>query len=273
MSAASDALVDRLQSRYPVLIDLSLGRLESLLDRLGHPERSLPPVIHVAGTNGKGSTTAMMRAIAQASGLSVHATTSPHLVSITERYRVAGRLVSEAALAETFDIIDRADPAATVTVFEAMIAASFLLFSRHPADLALIEVGLGGTYDATNLVPTPRVAAITSISMDHEAFLGDSLDAIAGEKAGIIKSGAAVVTGRQRSSVLGVLDRRTRSCDASLWARDRDWTIEENGAGLAYDDPLGRLALPRPSLLGRHQIDNAGIAVAAMRRSGLAIRQ
>ena len=273
MSTDADAIVGRLQSRYPVLIDLSLGRLASLLDRLGNPERALPPVIHVAGTNGKGSTTAFLRAIAQASGLSVHATISPHLVSITERYRVAGRLVSEADLAETFDAIDRADPAATVTVFEAMIAAAFLLFAQHPADLALIEVGLGGTYDATNLVPTPRVAAITSISMDHEAFLGDSLESIAGEKAGIIKPGGAVVTGRQHPSVLRVLEERARSCDAVLWARERDWTIEEDGAGLAYADPAGRLALPRPSLLGRHQIDNAGIAVAAMRRSGLEIPQ
>ena len=269
MSIVADRILERLQARYPVLIDLSLGRLASLLERLGHPERRLPPVIHVAGTNGKGSTVATLRAIAEAAGLVVHATTSPHLVSVLERFRVSGRLVDEGLLARTLEAVERADPDATVTVFEAMIAAAFVLFADHPADLVLLEVGLGGTYDATNLVATPRVSAITSISLDHQAFLGDSLEAIAGEKAGIIKPQGLAVTGRQEPTVLPVLDRRAAECGASLWARDRDWTIEENGPGLVYADAIGRLDLPRPSLLGRHQIDNAGIAVAALRRSGL----
>ncbi len=273
MSRSADAIVDRLQARYPLLIDLSLERLASLLDRLGSPEQRLPPVIHIAGTNGKGSTTATLRAIAEAAGLSVHATTSPHLVSVTERYRIAGRLVSEPRLVEALERIERVDERATVTVFEAMIAAAFLLFAEHPADLALIEVGLGGTYDATNLVPRPRVAAITSISMDHEAFLGDRIEAIAGEKAGIVKAGGLAVTGRQRPEVLRIIDDRAAACDASLWARDRDWTIEEHGGGLLYEDRAGRLKLPMPALIGGHQIDNAGIAIASLRRSELDIPQ
>ncbi len=271
MSRAADAIIDRLQARYPVLIDLSLERLDALLGRLDHPERLLPPVIHVAGTNGKGSTIANLRAIAEAAGLSVHATISPHLLSVTERYRIAGQLVAEPVLVDTLERIERADPAATVTVFEAMIAAAFVLFAEHPADLALLEVGLGGTFDATNLVPRPRVAAITSISMDHEAFLGDRIEGIAGEKAGIIKPGGAAVTGRQHPVALRVLEERASSCDATLWVRDRDWSIEESGAGLLYRDRAGRLALPRPALLGAHQIDNAGIAIASLRRASLDI--
>ena len=271
MSRAADAIIDRLQARYPVLIDLSLERLDALLGRLDHPERLLPPVIHVAGTNGKGSTIANLRAIAEAAGLSVHATISPHLLSVTERYRVAGQLVAEPVLVDTLERIERADPAATVTVFEAMIAAAFVLFAEHPADLTLLEVGLGGTFDATNLVPRPRVAAITSISMDHEAFLGDRIEGIAGEKAGIIKPGGAAVTGRQHPAALRVIEQRASSCDATLWVRDRDWSIEENGAGLVYRDRSGRLALPRPALLGAHQIDNAGIAIASLRRASLDI--
>ena len=272
MTASSDAILARVQARYPVLIDLSLERLAALLERLGHPERRLPPVIHVAGTNGKGSTVAFVRAIAEAAGLVVHATTSPHLVSVVERFRVSGRLVDEAVLAATLERIERADPDATVTVFEAMIAAAFVLFSEAFADLAIVEVGLGGRYDATNLLSS-RVAAITSVSMDHEAFLGDRLELIAGEKAGIIKKGGLVVTGRQRPEVLAVIDERAVGQGASVWARDREWTIEEDGDGLLYGDPVGRLRLPRPGLIGRHQVDNAGIAVAAVRRAGLGVAQ
>ena len=271
MSRSADGILERLQARYPVLVDLSLGRLAALLERLGNPERQLPPVIHVAGTNGKGSTTAYLRAIGEAAGLSVHATISPHLLSVTERYRIAGCLVDEQVLAEVLSRIERIDPDPTVTVFEAMIAAAFVLFAEHPADLAVIEVGLGGRFDATNLIPTPRVAAITSISMDHQAFLGDRLEGIAGEKAGIIKAGGLVVTGRQGPVVRDVISRRVASCGASLWMRDHEWTIEARGAGLVYQDPVGCLTLPRPALLGRHQIDNAGIAIAALRRADLGV--
>ncbi len=271
MSGSAGAILERLQARYPVLIDLSLGRLAMVLDRLGNPERRLPPVIHVAGTNGKGSTTAFLRAIAEEAGLSVHATISPHLVSVTERYRVAGHLACEDELNGAFERLEAADPEATVTVFEAMIAAAFVLFADRPADLAILEVGLGGRFDATNVIPTPRVAAITSISMDHEAFLGDRIELIAGEKAGIIKPDGRAVTGHQKPEVLRVIDEQAARVGASVWARGRDWSIVENGAGLGYSDPIGMLTLPRPGLLGAHQIDNAGIAIASLRRSGLPV--
>ena len=277
MSMSAEQILERLQARYPVLIDLSLERLAALLARLDHPERRLPPVIHVAGTNGKGSTIAFMRAIAEAAGLAVHVTTSPHLVSVTERYRLAGRLADEATLVAALERIEAADTPPSVTVFEAMIAAAFLLFAAHPADLALVEVGLGGRYDATNLIPPPRVAAITSISLDHQAFLGDRVEIIAAEKAGIIKPGVACVTGRQSAAVLAVLDDEAARAGTTIWARDRDYTIDEAGeetgevARLVYRDPFGRLDLPVPALLGPHQIDNAGIAVAALRRAALPI--
>ena len=265
---SADAILERLRALYPVLIDLSLGRLEALLVRLGHPERRLPPVIHVAGTNGKGSTTAYLRAIGEAAGLRVHVTTSPHLVSVTERFRIAGTLVTEQELAATLAEIERVNAGGPITVFEALAAAGFVLFARHPADLAVVEVGLGGRLDATNVV-VPAVAAITAISMDHEAFLGNTLAAIAGEKAGIIKRGVPVVTGRQVPEVLAVLAATAGALGAPLAARDRDWRIEPAGDGLAFTEGADRLALPRPGLLGTHQFDNAGIAIAALRRAGL----
>lgn len=175
-------VLQRLNHLYPALIDLSLGRLEGLLARLGHPERKLPPVIHVAGTNGKGSTCATLRAIAEAAGWRVHVMTSPHLVDVTERFRIAGHLVSEAELVATLEQIERVNDGAPITVFEVLTAAGFVLFARHPAELAIIEVGLGGRCDATNVLERPAACIVTAISRDHEAFLGDSLAAIAAEK-------------------------------------------------------------------------------------------
>lgn len=265
------AVLERLQRLYPALIDLSLGRLEVLLARLDHPERRLPPVIHVAGTNGKGSTCASLRAIAEASGWIVHVGTSPHLVDITERFRVAGRLVSDLALTETLEEIERADAGDPITVFEVLTAAAFLLFSRHPADLAVIEVGLGGRFDATNVVPPPAACVITAISMDHEAFLGDRIEGIAAEKAGIIKPGSPVVTGHQSEPVLAVIADEAARVGAPLLVRDRDWSVQRSAAGLRYADAGGELDLPLPALLGAHQVENAGLAVAALRASGLVV--
>ena len=265
------AVLERLQRLYPALIDLSLGRLELLLARLGHPERHLPPVIHVAGTNGKGSTCASLRAIAEASGWTTHVGTSPHLVDVTERFRIAGRLVSEPMLTDTLEEIERADAGDPITVFEVLTAAAFLLFSRHPADLAVIEVGLGGRFDATNVLPPPAACVITAISMDHEAFLGDSIGAIAAEKAGIIKPGTPVVTGRQSEPVLAVIADQARRLGVPLLLRDRDWSVQRSAAGLCYADAGGTLDLPLPALLGPHQVENAGLAVAALRASGLAV--
>ncbi|WP_419731079.1 bifunctional folylpolyglutamate synthase/dihydrofolate synthase [Lichenicola sp.] len=271
----SGVVLERLQRLYPALIDLSLGRLEALLAKLDHPERRLPPVIHVAGTNGKGSTCANIRAIAEAAGLVVHATTSPHLVDVTERFRVAGRLVSEPVLVATLERIEAVNAGSPITVFEVLTACAFLLFAETPADLAVIEVGLGGRYDATNVLTAPAACAIASLSMDHEAFLGDTLPGIAHEKAGIIKPGRPVVTGRQPPEALAEIEAEAARQQAPLLLRDRDWSIEPappgSDAPLLYRDAHGTVALPLPGLDGPHQIDNAGLAVATLRASGLAL--
>lgn len=268
-SGRSGIVLERLQRLYPVLIDLSLGRLEALLDKLGHPERRLPPVIHVAGTNGKGSTCAHLRAIAEAAGLVVHATTSPHLIDVTERFRVAGRLVSEERLIATLEHIEAVNEGAPITVFEVLTACAFVLFVETPADIAIIEVGLGGRYDATNVLASPAVSVITSLSLDHEAFLGDTIAAIAAEKAGIVKPLRPAVTGRQPPEAMAVIEAEASRQDARLLRRDRDWTIEQHAGRLRYEDERGTLDLPLPGLPGPHQIDNAGLAVAAFRVAGL----
>jgi dihydrofolate synthase/folylpolyglutamate synthase len=262
-----DPIVARLHALHPRLIDLSLDRLLTLLEKLGHPERQLPPVIHVAGTNGKGSTCAFLRAIAEGAGLRVHVYTSPHLVRLNERFRVAGRLVTDDALADMFETVERVNDGGSITVFEVMTAVAFALFAAHPADLCILEVGLGGRGDATNVI-TPAACAITSISMDHRELLGDTLALIAAEKAGIMKPGIPTVTGEQPGEAMAALEKA-----GPVLRRGRDWWIAPDGAGLRYRDAAGELALPRPGLLGRHQIDNAGIAVAAIRAAGLGITE
>jgi dihydrofolate synthase/folylpolyglutamate synthase len=263
-------VVQRLHGLHPRLIDLSLGRLQALLEKLDHPERRLPPVVHVAGTNGKGSTCAFLRAIGEAAGWRVHVYTSPHLVRFNERIRLAGRIVDDDTLAAALDMVERINAGAPVTVFEVLTATAFLLFSRIPAELAVLEVGLGGRYDATNVIPLPAAAAITSISLDHRDFLGTSLVAIAGEKAGVIKPGGTVATGLQDAAVREVLRREAAQAGARLLERGRDWTIAPTAGGLVYADEAGALDLPPPALPGAHQLDNAGIAVAAL-RAGLAL--
>ena len=258
-------IVRRLHALHPRLIDLSLGRLTGLLEKLGNPERRLPPVLHVAGTNGKGSACAFLRAIAEAAGWRVHVYTSPHLVRFNERIRLAGTLVTDEALAAALDEAERRNDGAPITVFELLTAAAFLLFSRTPAELLVLEVGLGGRFDATNVIPPPAAAAITAISPDHREFLGDLLAAIAAEKAGIMKPGVPVATGRQDAAVAEVLRAEAARVGARLLERDRDWTVAPTGPGLVYADAAGTLALPRPSLPGLHQIENAAIAVAALR--------
>ena len=267
MSGRTQASLDRLQTLYPKLIDLSVERLLRLLHDLGDPHLHLPPVIHVAGTNGKGSTCAFLRAIAEAAGLRVHVFTSPHLVRFNERIRLAGELVSDDDLAQALDEIEAVNAHNQITVFEAITAAAFLLFARVPADLCILEVGLGGRYDATNVIPKPLVAAITSISMDHQDFLGDRLALIASEKAGIIKPGATVVTGAQAPEALAEIEREAELKNARLLRRFRDWQVEEADGALRFNDTV----LPRPNLLGAHQAENAGIAIAALRASGLPI--
>jgi len=260
------AALERLHKLYPKLIDLKLDRLERLLADLGHPERSLPPVIHVAGTNGKGSVCAFARAMAEAAGLRVHVFTSPHLVRFNERIRLAGELVTDEQLAEALDAIEAVNGPQQITVFEAITAAAFWLFARVPADLAIVEVGLGGRLDATNVI-SPAACAITSISLDHQDFLGATLEIIAREKAGIIKPGIPVVTGFHPPEVLARIEAIAAENHAPLLRRGLEWKVEPTAAGMVFDG----IALPHPALAGVHQVENAGIALAALRAAGIAL--
>ena len=276
MSAAApgraEALISRLHARYPRLIDLSLDRLRRVLAALGNPQDRLPPVIHVAGTNGKGSVCAFLRAMGEAQGWRVHVTTSPHLVRFNERIRLAGTLVSDAALSDALDRVEAANGAAPITVFELLMAAGFWLFAEVPAELCILEVGLGGRFDATNVVTHPAACAVASISLDHREMLGDTLAKIAFEKAGIFKPGIPAVTGAQPAEVLAVLQAEAAARGVHLAARDREWTVAPMEHGFRFTDAGGRLDLPPPALLGAHQLDNAGIAIAALRASGLGLR-
>jgi dihydrofolate synthase / folylpolyglutamate synthase len=270
-SSRIEGIVARLHGLHPLLIDLSLDRLEALLAKLGHPERKLPPVIHVAGTNGKGSTCAFGRAIGEAAGLRVHVYTSPHLVRFNERIRIAGDLVSDAALAAALEHVERINDGAPITVFEVITAVALHLFAQTPAELCVLEVGLGGRGDATNVVARPASCAITSISLDHREMLGDTLELIAAEKAGIIKRGVPVAIGAQPDTVTEVLLAAAARVEAPVSLRGRDWTVTQETIGFRYEDATGTLVLPAPSLPGAHQFDNAGIAIAALRASGLGV--
>jgi dihydrofolate synthase/folylpolyglutamate synthase len=267
-----DEILARLLTLHPKRIDLSLDRMWHVLDRLGHPEKNLPPVIHVAGTNGKGSAIAFMRAMLEAAGARAHVYTSPNLVRMNERFRLGrvggGVLVSDADLIAALETCERANGNAPITVFEIETAAAFLLFADHPADVLLLEVGLGGRLDATNVVPAPLASVITPISMDHVDFLGDTLEAIAGEKAAIMRRGTPAVIGRQTEGPLAVLVRHAEEVGAALHVAGQDWMASEERGRLVYQDERGLLDLPSPRLFGRHQIDNAGTAIAALRAGG-----
>jgi dihydrofolate synthase/folylpolyglutamate synthase len=264
-----DAIVARLLALHPKLIDLTLDRMWRILDQLGHPERQLPPVIHVAGTNGKGSTIAFMRAMLEATGKRVHVYTSPHLVRFNERFRLGGvgggQLVTDAELAETLAECERVNAGAPITVFEITTAAGLLLFARHPADVLLLEVGLGGRLDATNVIERPLATVITPISLDHAEHLGDTLDKIAAEKAGIIKPGVPVIVGPQPPEALAVIERQAARLGAPLHIAGEHWTAGEERGRLVFQGEDRLFDLPPPKLHGRHQFDNAGLAVAALR--------
>jgi dihydrofolate synthase / folylpolyglutamate synthase len=264
-----DSIVARLTALHPKLIDLTLDRMWRILAALDHPERKLPPVIHVAGTNGKGSTIAFMRAILEASGLSVHVYTSPHLVRFNERFRLGvkgeGRLVSDDELGDALAECERVNAGAPITVFEITTAAGLLLFARHPADVLLLEVGLGGRLDATNVVERPLVGVITPVSFDHAEHLGDTLGKIAGEKAGILKAGVPAVVAAQPREALAALERQAARVKAPIKIAGEDWTATEERGRLVYQDDDGLLDLPAPKLYGRHQFENAGVAIAALR--------
>lgn len=268
-----DAILARLTSLHPKKIDLSLDRMWRILDALGHPERRLPPVIHVAGTNGKGSTIAFMRAMLEAAGLRTHVYTSPHLVRINERFRIGsaggGRLVGDDELADVFAECERRNGDAPITVFEITTAAGMLLFARHPADVLLLEVGLGGRLDATNVVERPIASVITPVSRDHVEFLGDSLGLIATEKAGILKRGVPGIVAPQPDEAMESIERVARTVRAPLRIAGEHWAVSEEHGRLVYQDDDGLLDLPAPRLAGHHQFDNAGLAIATLRCWGL----
>lgn len=270
---SSDTLLARFLALHPKLIDLSLGRILTLLERLGDPHKRLPPVIHVAGTNGKGSTIAFMRAILEAAGLSVHVYTSPHLVRFHERVRLGqpggGRFVDEAVLVEALERCERANSGDQITFFEITTSAAMLLFSEHKADVLLLEVGLGGRFDTTNVVAHPACTVVTPVSMDHAEYLGDTVTKIAGEKAGIFKRGAPAVIAPQEPEPTAVLEAVAERVGASkILIGAQDFNIHEAGGRLVYEDGDGLLDLPLPRLTGRHQHVNAGTAIAALRAAG-----
>lgn len=269
MSAASDVILDRMMALHPKVIDLTLDRCWRLLAALGHPERHLPPVIHIAGTNGKGSTLAMIRAGLEGAGLTAHAYTSPHLARFHERIRVAGKLISEPDLAAVLDECEAANGGIEITYFEITTCAALLAFSRTPADYTLLEVGLGGRLDATNVVDTPRLTVITPVSFDHPQFLGNTVAEIAFEKAGILKPGVTCIVSRQSPEAMEVIDARADAVGAPLLVQGRDWDAYEERGRLVYQDTSGLLDLPPPVLMGAHQFQNAGAAIAALRALGL----
>ena len=264
-----DAILSRLLTLHPKKIDLSLGRIERLLEALGRPDLRLPPVIHVAGTNGKGSTIAFLRAMLEAAGKRAHVYTSPHLLRFNERIRLGaeggGRLVDDARLNDALERCETANAGEPITFFEITTAAAFLLFAESPADWLLLETGLGGRYDATNVLAHPKATIITSISLDHLEFLGDTVEKIAFQKAGIFKRAAPAIIGYQSEAALNVLEREARRVGAPAIVADRDFFMREENGRLVFEDERGLLDLPLPRLAGRHQHENAAGAIAALR--------
>ncbi len=268
---SADPILERLKTLHPKAIDMSLDRVVGLMHALGDPQEALAPVVHVAGTNGKGSTIACLRAMLEAAGKRVHVYTSPHLVRFNERIRIAGSLIPDAELSTILEEIERINAGAPITFFEVTTAAAFLAFARHPADYVLLETGMGGRLDATNLVPRPAVIAQTPISFDHMQYLGDTLALIAGEKAGIMKAGVPTAIGVQPPEAAAVFDRRGAELGAPLFRHGREWNIARTPTGLRYSGSQV-FDLPAPALPGPHQYDNAGLAVACAELLGLDTR-
>ena len=264
-ASGSDVILDRMMALHPKIIDLTLDRVWTLLAALDHPERKLPPVIHIAGTNGKGSTQAMIRAGLEAAGHRVHAYTSPHLARFHERIRLAGDLITEDHLTHVLDECYRANDGRTITYFEITTCVAFLAFARTPADYTLLEVGLGGRLDATNVIDQPELTIITPVSKDHEQFLGDTIAKIAGEKAGIIKRNVPCIVGPQHEDALKVIEARAARLGAPVLAYGQQWHVGEDRGRLIYQDESGLLDLDLPNLPGAHQLQNAGMALAALR--------
>ncbi len=264
----SDRILQRMMTLHPKVIDLTLDRVLALLERLGNPQDKLPPVIHIAGTNGKGSTLAMIRAGLESLGKRCHVYTSPHLVKFHERITIAGEVISERELAELLDECERLNAGAPITYFEITTCAAFLAFARHQADYCLLEVGLGGRLDATNVIASPTMTVITPISRDHEQYLGNTIAAIAGEKGGILKRRVPCVVTEQVAETSQILGTLALERNAPLLAQGEYWTIESLENKVSYRDQLGQLLLPLPRLIGAHQVVNAGAAVTVLRQLG-----
>lgn len=265
----SDLILARLMQLHPKKIDLSLDRIQRLLATLGNPERNLPPVIHIAGTNGKGSTLAMVDAMLTAAGKRVHRYISPHLVRFNERILILGKPIAEADLAVCLDACEKANDGLPITFFEITTAAAILAFNKVPADFVLLETGLGGRVDATNICQSPALTLISPVSMDHESFLGDTIAKIAGEKAGIIKTDVPVFFGPQHPDAATVLRTVAQEKNAPFQSADIDWHVEPRDAGFEVRAANKVTQHPAPSLAGRHQLDNAGLAIAAARHFGI----
>lgn len=263
--AKLDSILQRLMALHPKAIDLSLDRIRALLARLDNPHLKLPPVFHVAGSKGKGSTTAFLRAMAEAAGYRVHAYTSPHLVRFNERIRLAGKLIDDERLIALLEQCETVNDGMPITFFEITTAAAYLAFAETPADMVLLETGLGGIADTTNVIPQPALTALTPIGIDHVAFLGDTITKIAANKAGILKDGVPCVVGPQPSEAIAVIEARAAETSSTLFRHGRDWTVRETSDGIAWRDKTVELALPHPALLGAHQVINAGIAIACAR--------
>jgi dihydrofolate synthase/folylpolyglutamate synthase len=268
VTQSSDVILERMMALHPKVIDLTLDRVWRLLDAVGNPQDKLPSVIHVAGTNGKGSTQAMIRAGLEAGGSRVHAYTSPHLARFHERIRLAGTLISEAALTDVLDRCYVANGPEPITYFEVTTVAGLLAFAETPADYTLLEVGLGGRLDATNVIAKPALTIITPVDLDHQQFLGDTLGAIAGEKAGIIKRDVPCVVGPQHEESMDVIEAKAAALGAPLFAYGQQWHVSVERDRLIYQDERGLLDLPMPNLPGPHQVMNAGAAIAALRALG-----
>ncbi len=269
MSATtSDAILERMMALHPKIIDLTLDRVWALLDALGNPQNDLPPVIHIAGTNGKGSTQAMIRAGLEAEGKTVHAYTSPHLARFHERIRLAGELISEPYLTEVLDECYTANNGEPITYFEITTVAAILAFARTKADYTLLEVGLGGRLDATNVVDKPALTIITPVSFDHPQFLGNTVAEIAGEKAGILKRQVPAIVTRQTDDASEVIESRIEKLGCPALIQGQHWDAFEERGRLIYQDERGLLDLPPPALMGAHQFQNAGTAITALRHLG-----
>jgi dihydrofolate synthase / folylpolyglutamate synthase len=263
--AVSDAILMRLLELHPKIIDLSLDRMISILTKLGNPQHRLPPVVHIGGTNGKGSTLAMLRAMMEAAGLKVHAYTSPHLVKFHERIRVAGELIADSELSALLEECEVANAGEPITFFEITTAAAFLAFSRTPADYLLLEVGLGGRLDATNVMAKPSACCISSIGLDHQQYLGETLELIAAEKAGIIKRGVPCVVGVMPEVARDAIEEIANKVRAPLMIAGQEWDCYPQHGRMVFQDAEGLLDLPLPALPGHHQIGNAGNAIAVLR--------